>query len=71
MSDQPKAPAPGADREATALQVFADADPLGAVYDRAWAAIMNSEELKRARGQLSLHELRLIIRAAITGKTDQ
>lgn len=40
-------------------------------FDRAWDAILQCSELKRARSRLSIHELRLIIRAAITGKTDR
>jgi hypothetical protein len=40
-------------------------------YDRAWCAILHSDDLKRAREKLSIHELRLIIRAAITGRTEK
>jgi hypothetical protein len=40
-------------------------------FDRAWDAILQCAELERARSRLSIHELRLIIRAAITGKTDK
>jgi len=38
-----------------------------AVYDRAWQAILALKELKRARSKLSMHELRLIIRACLAG----
>jgi hypothetical protein len=39
------------------------------VYDRAWDAVLRCPDLKRARERLSIHEIRLIIRAAITGDT--
>jgi hypothetical protein len=54
-------------RDAVA-HLFPKATPLDAQYDRAWDAILKSDELKLARSKLSIHELRLIIRAAITGK---
>jgi ribulose 1,5-bisphosphate carboxylase large subunit-like protein len=36
-------------------------------YDRAWDAILAAPELAEARRKLSIHELRLIIQAALTG----
>jgi hypothetical protein len=42
-----------------------------AQFDSAWDAILRCDELKRARERLSIHELRLIIRAAITGRTER
>ncbi len=45
----------------------ADRD-VAAQFDRAWDAILKCSELDRARARLSIHELRLIIRAAIIGE---
>jgi hypothetical protein len=48
--------------------VFGPATPQDKQFDRAWDSILKSDELKSARAKLSIHELRLVIRAAITGK---
>lgn len=47
-------------------KMFPKATPKDAQFDKAWNAIMTSDELRRARARLSIHELRLIIEAAIS-----
>lgn len=46
-----------------------DAEPSAARYDRAWDAVAASDELAGVRRKLSIHDLRLLIRAVLTGST--